>query len=159
MDDIKTYARALNAGMIPGGGKSAHPALPDFSKWGEIERQPLTAMRQAVAEHMATCWSTIPHVTLHDKADITALEKLRGENKGKAEAAGAKLTLTAFLIKIAASALKAHPRFNSSLDAAKNELVLRKYVHVGVAMDTEKGLIVPVIRDADQKTLSKLRRT
>jgi pyruvate dehydrogenase E2 component (dihydrolipoamide acetyltransferase) len=153
VEDVKSYARALNAGLLQGAGRATQPPLPDFSKWGEVERQPLTALRQAAAEHMANCWSTIPHVTLHDKADITDLEKLRQENKGKSEAAGAKLTITAFVIKITASALKAFPKFNSSLDWAGREMVVRKYFHIGVAMDTEKGLIVPVLRDVDKKNV------
>ena len=155
VDDIKAHARTLNAS---GRSVSARPVaeLPDLGKWGEVERQPLSAMRQATSEHMALCWSTIPHVTLHDKADLTTLEKLRQENKRKAEAAGGKLTVTAFLIKILGSALKAHPKFNSALDTSRNELVVRKYFNVGIAMDTEKGLVVPVIRSVETKNVFQI---
>lgn len=156
VDDVKSYSRSLNAGMVRQPGKPANAPLPDFSRWGEVDRQPLNNVRIATAEQMAFCWNTIPHVTLHDKADITELEKLRQESKRKAEAAGAKLTMTAFLVKIAASALKVHPKFNSSLDLARGEQVIKKYVNVGVAVDTERGLMVPVIRDVDRRNVIQL---
>ncbi|MCS6772128.1 MAG: 2-oxo acid dehydrogenase subunit E2, partial [Kiritimatiellae bacterium] len=156
IDDVKNYARALNAGLIQQRGRPAQPPLPDFSRWGEVEYQPLNNVRIATAEQMSLCWTTIPHVTLHDKADITELEKLRQEARPKAEAAGAKLTLTAFLVKIAASALKVHPKFNSSIDMARGELILKRYYNIGVAVDTERGLLVPVIRDVDRRNVIQI---
>jgi pyruvate dehydrogenase E2 component (dihydrolipoamide acetyltransferase) len=151
-EDVKSFVRASRAGVAP--GRPRVVPLPDLSKWGEVERQPMNNIRQAAAEHLSNCWTAIPHVTLHDKADITELEKMRQENKAKAQ--GGKLTVTAFLIKIAASALKVFPNFNCGIDMAANELVFRKYCNVGVAVDTERGLVVPVIRNADKKNVLQI---
>jgi pyruvate dehydrogenase E2 component (dihydrolipoamide acetyltransferase) len=156
VEDVKNYARALNAGMVRPAGRAASAPLPDFTRWGEVERQPLNNVRVATAEQMALCWNTIPHVTLHDKADVTELERLRQEAKSKAEAAGARLTMTAFLVKIAASALKVHPKFNSSLDLARGEQIVKKFYNIGVAVDTERGLMVPVIRDVDRRNIIQI---
>lgn len=156
VDDVKNFSRALNAGMVRAPGKSAATPLPDFSRWGEVERQPLNNVRTATAEQMAFCWNTIPHVTLHDKADITELERLRKDSRSKAEAAGTKLTITAFLVKIVASALKVFPKINSSLDLARGEQIVKKYYNVGVAVDTERGLVVPVLRDVDRRNVIQL---
>lgn len=153
VDDVKSFSRAQNAGLVRGPARAAQPPLPDFTRFGEVERQGLNNIRLATAEQMSVCWNTIPHVTLHDKADITELEKLRNESKRKAEAAGAKLTMTAFLVKIAASALKVHPKFNASLDLPKGEIVLKKFYNIGVAVDTERGLVVPVLRDVDRRNV------
>ena len=152
VDDVKAHARAVMA-RGPAAGPASAPALPDFGKYGAIERQALSNVRHATAQAMAISWSNVPRVVLHDKADITDLEKFRQDSKGRADKAGAKLTLTAFLIKICGSALKQFPQFNASLDLAANELVLKKYVNIGVAMDTEKGLVVPVIRGVDGKNV------
>ena len=105
---------------------------------------------------MSLSWSEIPHVTLHHSADITDLETVRRQYRDRAEDAGGKLTVTAMLLKIAASALKAHPRVNSSLDAEADELILKGYVHIGVAVDTPRGLVVPVIRDVGEKNIIQL---
>ncbi len=156
VDDVKNYARAINAGMVRQPGKPVSAPLPDFTRWGEVEHQPLNNVRVATAEQMAFCWSTIPHVTLHDKADVTELEKLRQDSKSKAESAGAKLTMTAFLVKIAASALKVHPKFNSSIDLARGEQIVKKFYNIGVAVDTERGLMVPVLRDADRRNVIQI---
>lgn len=153
VDDVKSFARAQSAGLVRGPARAAQPPLPDFARFGDVERQPLNNIRIATAEQMSVCWNTIPHVTLHDKADITELEKLRNESKRKAEAAGTKLTMTAFLVKIAASALKVHPKFNASLDLAKGEMVMKKFYNIGVAVDTERGLVVPVLRDVDRRNV------
>ncbi len=153
-DDVKSFSRALHQGGVPGAGRPVAPALPDFGRWGEFERQGLSTIRVITAEHMANSWSNIPHVTLHDKADITELEKLRKQQKAKSP--GSKLTVTAFLVKIAASALKVFPNFNASLDLGRQELILKKFINIGVAVDTEKGLMVPVIRNADQRNVTQL---
>jgi pyruvate dehydrogenase E2 component (dihydrolipoamide acetyltransferase) len=153
VEDVKSFSRAQSAGLTRGPARAAQPPLPDFARFGEVERQPLNNIRIATAEQMSVCWNTIPHVTLHDKADITELEKLRNESKRKAEAAGAKLTMTAFLVKIAASALKVHPKFNASLDLPKGEMVMKKFFNIGVAVDTERGLVVPVLRDVDRRNV------
>ncbi|HMP76454.1 MAG TPA: 2-oxo acid dehydrogenase subunit E2 [Kiritimatiellia bacterium] len=156
VDDVKNFSRAVNAGMVRQAGKATNAPLPDFSRWGEVEHQPLNNVRIATAEQMALCWNTIPHVTLHDKADITELEKLRQDSKRKAEAAGAKLTMTAFLVKIVASALKVNPKFNSSLDLARGEQIVKKFFNIGVAVDTERGLMVPVLRDVDRRNVIQI---
>ena len=130
--------------------------LPDFTKWGEIERKPMSNIRRKTAEHLGHAWNQIPHVTQHDKADITAVEELRKKYAPQAEKAGGKLTMTAVALKIAAAALQRFPQFNSSVDIARNEIVYRKSVHIGVAVDTPRGLLVPVIRNVDRKGIIEL---
>ena len=105
---------------------------------------------------MSLAWTTIPHVTIHDSADITELENLRAQYKTKSDALGIKLTLTAFLIKIVASALKQHPKINASLDLPNKQVVYKKFINVGVAVDTDRGLLVPVVRDADKKNVLQI---
>jgi len=162
IDDVKAYAKTLNEQIQKGGiisgfqfGISKEP-LPDFSKWGEIERQPMSNVRRKTAEHLSYAWNTVPHVTQFDKADITEVEKFRKQFGNKVEAAGGKLTVTAILLKIVASALKVFPQFNSSVDMEKNEIIYKKYINIGVAVDTEKGLLVPVIKDVDKKNITQL---
>ena len=130
---------------------TAAPKLPDFAKFGPVEPQPLTRVRKLTAEQMSLAWSLIPHVTQHDLADITDLEAFR-----KAQTTGPKLTVTAFALKAAAIALKEFPTFNASLDLASGQLILKRYYHIGVAVDTERGLLVPVIRDVDKKSVAEL---
>lgn len=156
VDDVKRFSRAANAGLVRGAGKPAVPPLPDFARWGESEREPMNNIRIATSDHLGMAWTTIPHVTIHDSADITELEKLRGQYKAKGEALGIKLTMTAFLIRIVASALKNAPKFNASLDLANKQLVYKKFINVGVAVDTDRGLVVPVIRDADKKNVLQI---
>jgi pyruvate dehydrogenase E2 component (dihydrolipoamide acetyltransferase) len=115
----------------------------------------MTGVRRKTAEHLSQGW-TAPHVTNHDRADITELETLRKQYAKRAEAAGGKLTMTAIALKIVASALKVFPQFNASIDMENEQIVLKKYIHVGVAVDTERGLLVPVIRDVDQKNIVEL---
>jgi pyruvate dehydrogenase E2 component (dihydrolipoamide acetyltransferase) len=134
----------------------ALPPLPRFEQWGPVERQPLRGVRRRSAEHLALAWSVIPHVTQHDQADITDLEALRRRHQPRVREWGGELTLTVLLVKAAAIALQSHPRFNASLDAAAGELVLKRYYHVGVAVDTEHGLMVPVLRDVDRKRVRDL---
>ena len=132
------------------------PPLPRFEQWGPVEREGLGGVRRRSAEHLALAWSMIPHVTQHDQADITALEALRRRHQGLGQAWGGDLTLTVFLVKAAALVLQAHPRFNASLDHRTGELVKKRYYHIGVAVDTERGLMVPVLRDADRKRVREL---
>jgi len=162
IDDVKAYAKLLNeqiqkGGIVPGVqiGISKEP-LPDFSKWGEIERLPMSNVRRKTAEHLSYAWNTVPHVTQFDKADITEVEKFRKQYGNKVETAGGKLTVTAILLKVVASALKIFPQFNSSVDMEKNEIIYKKYINIGVAVDTEKGLLVPVIKDVDKKNITQL---
>ena len=130
--------------------------LPDFSKWGQIERAAMGGIRRATAKQMATAWGTIPHVTNFDKADITELEKLRKKHASKVEAAGGKLTITAILLKIVAGALNQFPQFCASVDMERAEIIYKRYYHIGVAVDTQQGLLVPVIRNVDQKNVIEL---
>jgi len=140
---------------LPGAGLEL-PPLPRFEQWGPVEREPLRGIRRRSAEHLALAWALIPHVTHHDQADISALDALRRRHQGLAEAWGGGLTLTVLLVKAVARILMRHPRVNASLDAAAGELVQKRYYHVGVAVDTERGLVVPVLRDVDRKRLREL---
>jgi pyruvate dehydrogenase E2 component (dihydrolipoamide acetyltransferase) len=130
----------------------------DFSKWGPITKKPLSPLRQVIARRMHENWNAVPHVTQFDEADITALNELRKKYGPVYEKQGTRLTVTSFVLKIVAELLKKHPVFNSSLDEASQELVLKEYYHIGVAVDTDAGLIVPVIRDADKKSLLDLSK-
>jgi pyruvate dehydrogenase E2 component (dihydrolipoamide acetyltransferase) len=153
-DDVKAYAKRLITEGA-GGFIRAEP-LPDFSRWGRIERKPMSNIRRRTAERLSAAWATVPHVTQQDRADITRLEELRKQMAKKAEAAGGSLTLTAIAVKVIASALKVFPQFNSSVDMARNDIVYKSYRHIGVAVDTDRGLLVPVIRDADTKNIIEL---
>jgi pyruvate dehydrogenase E2 component (dihydrolipoyllysine-residue acetyltransferase) len=134
------------------------PALPNFEQWGPVERQPLSHLRRTIAERMALSAALIPHVTHFDRADITELDAIIRRNVEPARQRGVTLTLTSFLLKAAALALRDHPQFNASLDPAAGELIVKRYRHLGVAVATERGLIVPVIRDVDTKPLPELQR-
>ncbi len=161
--DIKLFAKSINE-KIKSGGSGGMPigikreALPDFSKWGNVERKPMSNVRKKTAEHLSYAWSTIPHVTQFDKADITDLEKMRKQFAKKAELAGGKLTVTAILMKVVASAMKVFPQFNASIDMDKKEIIYKDYFNIGIAVDTEKGLIVPVVRDVNQKNILDLSK-
>jgi pyruvate dehydrogenase E2 component (dihydrolipoamide acetyltransferase) len=158
VDDVKAHARQVVSGAGTHGGAPALTSvtLPDFSRWGEIDRQPMRAVRRKTAEHLSAAWATIPHVTQHDAADITQLEELRKKYAKQAEASGGNLTVTAIAVKVVASALKVFPQFNTSIDLANDAIIFKKYVHIGVAVDTDRGLLVPVIRDADTKNILRL---
>jgi pyruvate dehydrogenase E2 component (dihydrolipoamide acetyltransferase) len=157
IDDVKAHAKRLVAGGAGGNGvASAGEPLPDFTRWGDVERQPMKAVRRKTAQHLSVAWSTIPHVTQHDLADITGLEELRKRYAPKAEAAGGNLTITAIAAKVVATALKVFPQFNVSIDLAADELVYKKYVNIGIAVDTDRGLLVPVIRDVDTKNIVQI---
>jgi pyruvate dehydrogenase E2 component (dihydrolipoamide acetyltransferase) len=132
------------------------PPLPDFSEWGEIERIPLRSVRRATARRMELAWQNIPHVTHWDVADITDLERFRAEHEDTVAAEGGKLTLTALFMKAAIAGLKKFPRFNATLDLEREEIIIKHYYHIGVAVATERGLLVPVIRDVDCKTVLDL---
>ena len=157
-DDVKAHvSRVVSSGAAAPGW--APEPLPDFSRWGGVERQPMRAVRRKTAEHVARAWSTIPHVTQHDAADITSLEDLRQRHGKGVDAAGGKLTVTAFLVKVVAAALKKFPQFNASVDMAADQIVYKKNVHIGIAVDTDRGLLVPVIRDADGKNVTEIAAT
>lgn len=157
LDDVKRHARNLVGQARPAAPAPAAPELPDFSKYGEVERHPLSGIRRTTAAAMARSWELIPHVTQFDRADVTELEALRKRLSERAAAAsGAKLTLTAVVLKVAASALRLFPKFGASLDLAREEVVHKHYAHIGVAVDTEHGLMVPVVRDVDKKNLMEI---
>jgi pyruvate dehydrogenase E2 component (dihydrolipoamide acetyltransferase) len=151
---VKAFAKRL---ITSGGGAGMpfFPPLPDFSRWGEIERRDMTGIRRKTAESMTYAW-TIPHVTHFESADISGLEQLRKRFATEISAAGGRLTLTSIVVKVVASALKVFPDFAASLDMEKGQMIAKKYCHIGVAVDTDRGLIVPVIRDADKKNIHQL---
>jgi pyruvate dehydrogenase E2 component (dihydrolipoamide acetyltransferase) len=153
-EDVKAYVRDLVSRRRETGRGTAAPQLPDFERWGPVERQPFEGIRRKTAEHTGLAWSQIPHVTQHDQADINDLETFRKQQEGQ----GPKLTVTAFALKAAAIALKQYPQFNSSLDPAAGELIVKKYIHIAVAVDTEYGLLVPVLRDVDKKGVRELAK-
>lgn len=148
-------ATAMNASAsAEATGEAYHDMQAD--KWGPVAVEPMNNIRKKTAEFMTQCWTTIPHVTHFEKADITELESLRQKYSKKAQTGSAKLTVTAFLLKIAAEALKRFPKFNSSLDLENDQVLLKQYYNIGVAAETEHGLLVPVIRDVEQKTVLQL---
>lgn len=154
-DDIKAHTKQLlQAGSFP--GAQAVEELPDFSQWGPIETKPLSSLRRKVAENLSSAWPRIPLVTQFDEADITELETMRQKNLEYVKQKGGKLTMTVFVLKAIVAALKALPQFNSSLDMTHKELIYKKYFNVGVAVDTPSGLIVPVLKNVDQKSFTEL---
>jgi pyruvate dehydrogenase E2 component (dihydrolipoamide acetyltransferase) len=161
-DDVKAYAKGLLSAAAtavqapPRAGHFAQPQLPDFAKWGKVERVSMRGVRRKTAEHLAEAWNTIPHVTQHDRADITELEQLRARFAPKAEEAGGKMTVTAIALKVCAAALKVFPQFNASIDIEKEEIVYKQFISIGVATDTDRGLLVPVIREVDKKNIVEL---
>ncbi len=158
IDDVKDHSRRLHQASertATGSEPEAVP-LPDFTRWGEVERKPISNVRRKTAEHVSHAWRTIPHVTQYDKADITRLEQGRKRHGRKVEAAGGKLTVTAIMVKVVASALKVFPQFNASIDMLNREIIYKQYCHIGVAVDTDRGLLVPVIRDVDRKNIMDL---
>jgi len=152
--DVKTHAR--DRAPPAASARAAAEPLPDFTRWGAVERVPLTTIRRRTAERLAQAWATIPHVTQVDEADITDLEALRKRYSPRVAEAGGRLTLTAILLKGLAIALQDHPDLNASLDLAAGEMVYRRYCHLGVATDTERGLLVPVVRDVDAKNIEEI---
>jgi len=158
-EDVKRFSKQLNkrsAGSQPATGTAVAKPLPDFSRWGQVQRKPMSTVRRKTAEHLAAAWNTIPHVTHFDQADMTHLEEFRKAHAQKVAAADGKLTVTAILLKTVAAALKIFPRFNASIDMHTQEIIYKQYYNVGVAVDTDRGLLVPVIRDADKKSLLEL---
>jgi len=161
-DDVKAHAKAALTAVTSGTAAPARaghfiaPKLPDFAKWGKIERVSMRGVRRKTAEHLAESWNIIPHVTQHDRADITELEHLRARFAPKAEQAGGKMTVTAIALKVCAAALKVFPQFNATIDMEKEEIIYKQYISIGVAADTDRGLLVPVIRDVDKKNIVEL---
>ena len=163
MADVRSYIQRLQKLATrpqAAGGKPPAAVAPsmDFSKWGEITRKPLSPIRKTISERMTESWTTIPHVTQFDEVDITALMELRKKYAPLYEKKGARLTLTSFALKVVVEALKKFPIFNSSLDEAAGEIIFKDYYHIGLAVDTDQGLIVPVLRDVDKKNIFALSR-
>ena len=156
LDDVKEHTRRIVTGSGHAGSNISAEPLPDFTRWGAIDRQPMRAVRRKTAEHLSAAWMTIPHVTQHELADITAIEELRKKYAKQTETAGGALTVTAMVVKVVATALKLFPQFNASIDLAAEEIIFKKYVNIGIAVDTDRGLLVPVIRDADTKNITEL---
>jgi pyruvate dehydrogenase E2 component (dihydrolipoamide acetyltransferase) len=153
-DDVKTHVRNLASGVATGGGGGPikAPPLPDFTKFGPVEAKAVESIRKRTAEHMALCWSIIPHVTQNDLTDVTDIEAFRKQQEAK----GPKLTVTAFVIKAVSILLKQFPTFNASLDWETKQLYLKSYYNIGIAVDTDRGLVVPVLRDVDKKSVHEI---
>lgn len=170
LEDVRAYLQDLqNRTSAPAGtngsstAEAPRPAttstpLPDFGKWGKVRREKVSTLRKTIAERMVESWTTIPHVTQHYEANIDALTKLRKKHAPAYEKKGARLTLTGITVKILADLLKKHPIFNASYDAAAREIVYKDYVNIGIAVETEAGLMVPVLRDADKKNLVQISK-
>lgn len=166
LEDIRAYIQRLQrlagepktAQAPPGAAPRAAAESIDFSKWGPVSKKPLSPLRQVIARRMHENWNAVPHVTQFDEADITELNALRKKYAAPYEQKGTKLTLTSFALKVIADVLKQHPIFKSSLDEAAQEIVTKDYCHIGVAVDTEAGLIVPVLRDVDKKSVLDLSK-
>ena len=162
--DVRNYIQRLIASSAKPKAGGAHGVTRpiaeqvDFSKWGPVSRKPLSPLRQVIARRMGESWNAVPRVTQFDEADFTRLNELRKKFAAKYEKKGARLTLTPLVLKAVAETLKKHPLFNSSLDEGTNEIVLKEYCHIGVAVDTEQGLLVPVIRDVDKKSILDLAK-
>ena len=161
--DVRAHVKRILEGGGParaaggGGGLNLLPwPAVDFSKFGEIETRPLSKIKKISGANLARNWAMIPHVTQHDEADITDLEALRVQLNKENEKAGIKFTMLAFIVKAVVAALKKYPDFNASLDASGENLVVKKYFHVGFAADTPNGLVVPVLKNADQKGLVEI---
>ena len=175
IDDVKAHARALLTQLYaspsavappapappapapaPEAGVPPPAALPDLAAFGEIERERMTPTRRATARNLAQSWAQSPHITLQQKADVTELDARRRELRDRVAESGGSLTMMPILMQVVTRALAEFPRLNASIDMATQEIVYRRYIHVGVATDTERGLVVPVVRDADQKSLTEL---
>lgn len=165
IEDVKAYSKALhttrktqevvvNSSVSKQSGY--YEPLPDFTKWGEVNIEKMNNIRYKTAQHLSFAWNTIPHVTNFEKVDITDLEKLRKQFGKKAEAVGGKLTITAILTKVMALALHKFPKFNASIDVDNKQIIYKNYFNIGIAVDTEMGLLVPVIKDADKKSIIQI---
>ncbi len=169
LDDVKGFIRTereqnKSGGAATGGGLSGKtvadsftiPKLPDFGKYGEVERKPVAKIRETIAKNLTIAWRTMPMVTQNDNADITDLEAGRKRIVDSLPKGAAKITWTVLAVKAVVAALKEFPNFNSSYDMNGGELILKKYYHIGIAVDTERGLVVPVIKDADKKSIREI---
>ncbi|MFP2995353.1 2-oxo acid dehydrogenase subunit E2 [Spongiivirga sp. MCCC 1A20706] len=154
--DVKAYSKQLHQNRTSFSGNSPQPTLPDLTRWGDIKRHPMSGIMQATSKNMTTSWSTIPHAWLQEKVDITYLEEKRQVHKNAFKEKGSPLTITGILVKVVAKALEEFPIFNASLDVNSNELIYKDYINIGVAVDTDRGLLVPVLKNADQKNIGEI---
>jgi pyruvate dehydrogenase E2 component (dihydrolipoamide acetyltransferase) len=151
-EDVKAYCKMLNTTRASGGTAITSKPLPDLAKWGNVRREAMNNVRKKTAEHLSNAWNSIPHVTQCDKADITQLEKFRKSIPGTNK----KISITPFIIKVLAAALKKFPPFNSSIDMATQEIVFKDYINIGVAVDTDRGLLVPVLKNVDKMSILQI---
>ena len=157
VEDVEAFAASKPpAAPQAAGSPSFAVQMPDFSKFGEISREPFSNVRRATARHLSLSWNTAPHVTQHNLVNVTDLEIWRKQNAGAVEKAGGKLTVTAIIVKVVAHALRKFPNFNASIDMEKEEVILKDYVNIGIAVDTPRGLLVPVMRDVDRKSITEI---
>jgi pyruvate dehydrogenase E2 component (dihydrolipoamide acetyltransferase) len=152
IDDVKKYSKALNTGRIQAPSTAAAKALPNFMKWGSFKREAMSNVRKKTAEHLSSAWNTIPHVTQFEKVDITEIEKLRKAQSTESR----KLSITSYLIKIIALGLKKFPQFNASVDMLSHEIVFKDFINIGVAVDTDRGLLVPVLKNVDRLSVGQI---
>lgn len=168
-EDIRRYVRWLQeqalkaaapaAAILPGGAAAPAPSpVIDFSRWGPVQAKRMTTLRKTISTKMAESWNRVPHVTQFDEADITGILALRKKHLAAYEKQGVRLTLTSFALRAVVNALRKHPLFNASMQEATGEIIFKEYYHIGLAVDTEHGLIVPVVRDVDKKNLVQLSR-
>jgi len=156
-DDVKAYCKMLNTSRTSGGIGVASQPLPNFTKWGSVHREAMNNVRKKTAEHLSLAWGSIPHVTQFDKADITELEKFRKNISGtKTATTPKKISVTPFIIKVVAAALKKFPPFNSSIDMTTQEIIFKDYINIGVAVDTDRGLLVPVLKNVDKMSVLQI---
>jgi pyruvate dehydrogenase E2 component (dihydrolipoamide acetyltransferase) len=156
-EDIRAFIRETNeqvAATIPRG--VTPPGAPDTDDFGGVRIEKMSRMRQTIARNMIQSYTTIPQLTNFDEVDVTELEDMREQSKADYADRGIKLTSLPFLVKAAASALKRHPMLNASVDMEEHQIIYKEYVHIGIAVDTERGLVVPVLRDADRKSISQI---
>lgn len=154
-DDIKRHLRESRPTQAEP-GLIAAPPLPDFAAWGPVRIEKMSSIRRQTASHLSMSWAQIPHVTVHDKADVTELEPLRKRFADRAEKHGGKLTMAVMIVRTVASALKRFPKLNASVDPEHHTIIFKDYCHVGIAVATDRGLVVPVIRDVDRKNMVEL---
>lgn len=160
--DVRAHVKKALAGegaprtADSGGAAGETPELPDLGRWGEVETLELSTVRRLTAEHLAASWRVVPQVTQFERADVTGVEAFLERHAAGVAEAGGKLTVTAVMVKVCAAALRRFPRFNAAIDPARRRLVQRRYVHIGIAVDTPRGLLVPVVRDADRKSIREL---
>jgi pyruvate dehydrogenase E2 component (dihydrolipoamide acetyltransferase) len=158
LDDVKAHVKRANTTRNTTGWSSPNVALPDFSKFGVVREEPMSTIRTRTADHMAAAWATIPHVTQHARARVDILETMRKKLGARLESQGTRLTVTAFLIKIVASSLERFPKFNASIDTAQKKVVFKEFINIGIAVDTERGLLVPVVKNANKKTIAEIAK-